>query len=59
MSEQHNNAEDKPKLTETQQKAWWRGYRVRTAGHDLKWYSASIAKYTDTEREAFFKGYNS
>jgi hypothetical protein len=38
-------------------RAWWRGKKVAAAGHSIKWYAASLEKYTDAERDAFFAGY--
>ncbi len=38
--------------------AWWRGVKVRDAGHDLKWYKRAIEAYTEDERSAFLGGYN-
>ena len=56
-------AEYRAKLKEAGQltaerRAYWRGRRVRGAGHPLRWYDAALLAYSKLERHAFLDGYH-
>jgi hypothetical protein len=56
-------AEYRAKLTEAglvtpARRAYWRGRRVRAAGHPLAWYVISLKAYDGPELCAFLDGYH-